>query len=145
MWILRSAQRASHLLLCSSSSNLKLLYVTPEKCSKSKQFMTKLQKLYQMGRLVRIAIGITKTTYIIRNLSFYFFPPNLSIPFFQLFQIRFSCIIFLLLLFSKIYLFAFFLRNYSLCSLCFHSGVVFINSFFFHFKFYFTSWEFCCV
>eukprot|EP00088_Acartia_fossae_P000288 TRINITY_DN10103_c0_g1_i9.p1 TRINITY_DN10103_c0_g1~~TRINITY_DN10103_c0_g1_i9.p1 ORF type:complete len:588 (+),score=119.02 TRINITY_DN10103_c0_g1_i9:139-1764(+) len=36
--------------------NLKLLYVTPEKCSKSKQFMTKLQKLYQAGKLARIAI-----------------------------------------------------------------------------------------
>ena len=38
-------------------SELRLLYVTPEKCSKSKQFMTKLQKMYQMGRLDRIAIG----------------------------------------------------------------------------------------
>lgn len=37
-------------------SDLRLLYVTPEKCSKSKQFMTKLQKMYQMGRLDRIAI-----------------------------------------------------------------------------------------
>ena len=38
-------------------SELRLLYVTPEKCSKSKQFMAKLQKMYQMGRLDRIAIG----------------------------------------------------------------------------------------
>ncbi len=38
-------------------SQLRLLYVTPEKCSKSKQFMAKLQKMYQMGRLDRIAIG----------------------------------------------------------------------------------------
>ena len=37
---------------------MKLLYVTPEKCSKSKQFMTKLQKMYQAGRLARIAIGM---------------------------------------------------------------------------------------
>ena len=36
VWLLRSALRASHLLLlCSCSRNLKLLYVTPEKCSKS--------------------------------------------------------------------------------------------------------------
>jgi len=35
---------------------LKLLYVTPEKCSKSKQFMAKLQKVFQAGRLARIAI-----------------------------------------------------------------------------------------
>jgi ATP-dependent DNA helicase Q1 len=41
-------------------SQLRLLYVTPEKCSKSKQFMAKLQKMYQMGRLDRIAIGNTK-------------------------------------------------------------------------------------
>jgi hypothetical protein len=39
------------------NSQLRLLYVTPEKCSKSKQFMAKLQKMYQMGRLNRIAIG----------------------------------------------------------------------------------------
>ena len=38
-------------------SELRLLYVTPEKCSKCKQFMAKLQKMYQMGRLDRIAIG----------------------------------------------------------------------------------------
>merc|ERR1719410_1825343 len=37
-------------------SSLKLLYVTPEKCSKSKQFMAKLQKMYQAGRFVRLAI-----------------------------------------------------------------------------------------
>jgi len=37
-------------------SNLKLLYVTPEKCSKSKQFMAKLQKMYQAGRFSRLAV-----------------------------------------------------------------------------------------
>jgi len=37
-------------------SPLKLLYVTPEKCSKSKQFMAKLQKMHQMGRFARLAI-----------------------------------------------------------------------------------------
>ena len=37
-------------------SNMKLLYVTPEKCSKSKQFMAKLQKMHQSGRFVRLAI-----------------------------------------------------------------------------------------
>jgi len=42
--------------LSDSNSELKLLYVTPEKCAKSKQFMTKLQKVYQAGRLSRIAI-----------------------------------------------------------------------------------------
>ena len=39
-----------------SSSSMKLLYVTPEKCSKSKQFMAKLQKMHQAGRFVRLAI-----------------------------------------------------------------------------------------
>jgi len=38
------------------ASNLKLLYVTPEKCSKSKQFMAKLQKMHQSGRFSRLAI-----------------------------------------------------------------------------------------
>ena len=38
------------------SSSLRLLYVTPEKCSKSKQFMAKLQKMHQAGRFVRLAI-----------------------------------------------------------------------------------------
>ena len=37
-------------------SSLRLLYVTPEKCSKSKQFMAKLQKMHQAGRFVRLAI-----------------------------------------------------------------------------------------
>lgn len=37
-------------------SKLKLLYVTPEKLSKSKRFMTKLQKMHQMGRFARLAI-----------------------------------------------------------------------------------------
>ena len=39
-----------------SNSRMKLLYVTPEKCSKSKQFMAKLQKMHQAGRFVRLAI-----------------------------------------------------------------------------------------
>ncbi|MCL4125052.1 UNVERIFIED_CONTAM: hypothetical protein GTU68_016556 [Idotea baltica] len=37
-------------------SPLKLLYVTPEKLSKSKRFMAKLQKMHQMGRFARLAI-----------------------------------------------------------------------------------------
>ena len=37
-------------------SSLKLLYVTPEKCSKSKQFMAKLQKMHQAGRFSRLAV-----------------------------------------------------------------------------------------
>lgn len=38
------------------NSPLKLLYVTPEKLAKSKRFMTKLQKMYQMKNFARIAV-----------------------------------------------------------------------------------------
>lgn len=38
------------------NSSLKLLYVTPEKLAKSKRFMTKLQKMYQMKLLARVAV-----------------------------------------------------------------------------------------
>ena len=37
-------------------SDLRLLYVTPEKLSKSKRFMSKLEKMYELGRLARIVI-----------------------------------------------------------------------------------------
>lgn len=37
-------------------TDLKILYVTPEKLSKSKRFMVKLEKTYEMGRLSRIVI-----------------------------------------------------------------------------------------
>ena len=37
-------------------SSLKLLYVTPEKLAKSKRFMAKLQKSYEMGTFKRLAI-----------------------------------------------------------------------------------------
>ena len=39
-----------------AKSPLRLLYVTPEKCSKSKQFMAKLQKMHQAGRFSRLAV-----------------------------------------------------------------------------------------
>ncbi|KAF9969477.1 hypothetical protein BGZ73_008151 [Actinomortierella ambigua] len=38
------------------SQGLKLVYVTPEKISKSKRFMNQLEKVYSAGRLSRIAI-----------------------------------------------------------------------------------------
>lgn len=38
------------------SSNLKLLYVTPEKIAKSKKFVSKLETLYQQGHLARFVI-----------------------------------------------------------------------------------------
>ena len=42
--------------MINSKSSLKLLYVTPEKLSKSKRFMAKLQKSYEMGFFKRLAI-----------------------------------------------------------------------------------------
>lgn len=45
-----------HASMTDAKSSLKLLYVTPEKLSKSKRFMAKLEKMYEMGRLSRIVI-----------------------------------------------------------------------------------------
>nr|XP_060632576.1 ATP-dependent DNA helicase Q1 [Anolis sagrei ordinatus]XP_060632577.1 ATP-dependent DNA helicase Q1 [Anolis sagrei ordinatus]XP_060632578.1 ATP-dependent DNA helicase Q1 [Anolis sagrei ordinatus] len=42
--------------MLSSSSQLKLIYVTPEKIAKSKMFVSKLEKAYQAGRLTHIAV-----------------------------------------------------------------------------------------
>ena len=39
-----------------SNNTLKLVYVTPEKIAKSKRFMSKVEKAYQLGRLSRIVI-----------------------------------------------------------------------------------------
>ena len=38
------------------NAHLKLLYVTPEKLAKSKRFMAKLEKMYQVGRFSRLVI-----------------------------------------------------------------------------------------
>ncbi|XP_062990866.1 ATP-dependent DNA helicase Q1 [Elgaria multicarinata webbii] len=45
-----------HAEMLSRSSQLKLIYVTPEKIAKSKMFMSKLEKAYQAGRLTRVAV-----------------------------------------------------------------------------------------
>ncbi|PNF25033.1 ATP-dependent DNA helicase Q1 [Cryptotermes secundus] len=42
--------------MLNKNGKLKLLYVTPEKLAKSKSFMTKVQKMYGLGRLSLIAI-----------------------------------------------------------------------------------------
>ena len=42
--------------------DLKLIYVTPEKLAKSKMFMNKLQKAYEMGTFTHIAIGRLELT-----------------------------------------------------------------------------------
>jgi ATP-dependent DNA helicase Q1 len=38
------------------NATLKLLYVTPEKLSKSKRFMARLEKMYKVGRFARLVI-----------------------------------------------------------------------------------------
>jgi ATP-dependent DNA helicase Q1 len=45
-----------HDAMLDADSDLKLLYVTPEKLAKSKMFMNKLQKMYDMGRFSRLVI-----------------------------------------------------------------------------------------
>ncbi|KAK3881526.1 hypothetical protein Pcinc_014043 [Petrolisthes cinctipes] len=45
-----------HNDMTNANSRLKLVYVTPEKLAKSKRFMSKLQKMHQMGRFARLAI-----------------------------------------------------------------------------------------
>lgn len=37
-------------------ATLKLIYVTPEKLAKSKRFMARLEKMYQLGRFSRLVI-----------------------------------------------------------------------------------------
>ncbi|XP_053575104.1 ATP-dependent DNA helicase Q1 [Bombina bombina] len=45
-----------HNEMINKSSQLKLIYVTPEKIAKSKLFMSRLEKAYQAARLARIAV-----------------------------------------------------------------------------------------
>ena len=45
-----------HAHMLDKHSKMRLLYVTPEKIAKSKQFLAKLERMYEMGKLVRIVI-----------------------------------------------------------------------------------------
>ncbi|XP_053319517.1 ATP-dependent DNA helicase Q1 [Spea bombifrons] len=45
-----------HNEMVNKKSQLKLLYVTPEKIAKSKLFMSRLEKAYHAGRLARVAV-----------------------------------------------------------------------------------------
>lgn len=45
-----------HAAMVERGSSLKIIYVTPEKISKSKHFMSKLEKCYEIGQLSRIVI-----------------------------------------------------------------------------------------
>lgn len=53
-----SAQQSSALLsrLMDPSSNLKIIYVTPERIAKTKTFNMRMEALYEAGRLARIVI-----------------------------------------------------------------------------------------
>ena len=46
----------SFQMMTDTNCPLKLLYVTPEKVAKSKMFMNKLQKAYELGTFTQIAI-----------------------------------------------------------------------------------------
>ena len=45
-----------HNAMTDKNAPLKLLYVTPEKLAKSKRFMAKVEKMYEMGRFARLVI-----------------------------------------------------------------------------------------
>lgn len=45
-----------HQQMIDKNSDLKLLYVTPEKLAKSKRFMNKLEKMDELGRFPRLVI-----------------------------------------------------------------------------------------
>lgn len=49
---------------------LKILYVTPEKISKSKRFMSKLEKCHHAGRLTLISIDVGSCLFL--SFSFHF-------------------------------------------------------------------------
>ena len=52
---------------------LKILYVTPEKISKSKRFMSKLEKCHHAGRLSLVAIDVSDDSSLSKNLLFTLF------------------------------------------------------------------------
>ena len=54
-------ERLVYKALEKGEGNLKVLYVTPEKISKSKRFMSKLEKCNHAGGLSLIAIDVSKT------------------------------------------------------------------------------------
>lgn len=45
--------------------DLKILYVTPEKVSKSKRFMSKLEKCHNAGRLSLISIDVRQPVFVL--------------------------------------------------------------------------------
>ena len=57
----RETTNAVHKQMTSPDCDLDLIYVTPEKLAKSKMFMNKLQKAYEIGTFTRIAIGMHRS------------------------------------------------------------------------------------
>lgn len=55
-WLLQEDSKYVMAGMIDKNSPFKLLYVTPEKIAKSKLFMSKLEKAYNMGLLERIAV-----------------------------------------------------------------------------------------
>lgn len=53
--------------------DLKILYVTPEKVSKSKRFMSKLEKCHNAGRLSLISIDVSLSWFWFLTQFFFFF------------------------------------------------------------------------
>lgn len=50
--------------------DLKVLYVTPEKVSKSKRFVSKLEKCHHAGRLSLISIDVSSLFLLLLNIIF---------------------------------------------------------------------------
>ena len=62
--------------------DLKILYVTPEKISKSKRFMSKLEKCHHSGRLSLISIDVSISFFfldLIRSNGYFSFLPYLVV------------------------------------------------------------------
>lgn len=55
----KEEEKSIYKSLEKGEGDLKILYVTPEKISKSKRFMSKLEKCHNAGRLSLISIDVS--------------------------------------------------------------------------------------
>lgn len=55
----KEVEKFIYKALDKGEGELKILYVTPEKISKSKRFMSKLEKCHHAGRLSLVAIDVS--------------------------------------------------------------------------------------
>jgi ATP-dependent DNA helicase Q1 len=65
----KEVEKFIYRVLDKGEGELKILYVTPEKISKSKRFMSKLEKCHHAGRLSLIAVDVSDD-----NTCFYLCP-----------------------------------------------------------------------